>query len=126
MIEQMKIFKGNTLAFQAIDSFTEIDVELAHKFFNEKIAQGHKHVNVLICLDELKISHINVKAFMEDIIWVLRKFKQIGNIAIVAHSNILKAMVPLDSFFFDRLKKGFEERYFDITQLDEAMVFVEK
>ncbi len=125
MIEQIKIFKGNTIAIEAIDSFTETDVRLAHKFFEKKIAQGHKHVNVLIKLDEVKINHISTKAFMEDMIWVVRNLKQIGNLAIVAHSNILKALVPMDDFFFERLKKGYEERYFDISQLEKAIEFVE-
>ncbi len=58
-------------------------------------------------------------------IWVIRNLKNVGNLAIVAHSNILKAMIPMDNLFFERLKKGFEERYFDVSQLDKAIDFVE-
>lgn len=89
------------------------------------IPKGHKHINVLIKLDEVKINHISTKAFMEDIIRTLRNLKQIGNIAIVVHSNIGKALVPMDNFFFERLKKGYEERYLDISQLEKAIEFVE-
>jgi hypothetical protein len=32
-------------------------------------------VNMLVKLDELKVSHSSVKAFMEDIIWTLRHYK---------------------------------------------------
>jgi len=124
MIEKLKTFKGNSLAFEIIDGFTETDEKLAQKFFKEKIDEGYDHVNVLIKLDEMKISHSNTKAFMEDTIWVLRNYEQIGNIAIVAHSKILKALVPIDNFFFERLQKGYQERYFDISQLDEAFKFV--
>ena len=81
-------------------------------------------VNVLVKLDELKISHSSVKAFMEDIIWALRNYKQIGHLAIVAHSNVLKALVPIDNLFFQRASKGRYERYFDVSQMDEAMRFV--
>ena len=124
MIEQLKTFKGNSIAIEVIDGFTETDEKLAQKFFNEKISQGHKVVNVLVKLDELKISNSSTKAFMEDIIWTLRNYKQMGNLAIVAHSNILKALIPFDNFFFERLQKGYEERYFDVSMLDKAMVFI--
>jgi hypothetical protein len=58
-------------------------------------------------------------------LWVLRNLKHVGNLAIVSHSNILKALIPIDNIFFERLKKGFEERYFDISNLDKALYFIE-
>lgn len=124
MIAQLKTFKGNALAIEAIESFTETDIKLVHKFFEEKRAQGHEHINVLVKLDELKINQINTKKFMEHIVWVFRNLDQIGNIAIVAHSNILKALIPMDNFFFERLKKGYEERYFDRSHLEKAFLFI--
>ena len=125
MLEQIKTYEGNTLAFEVIDGFTETDEKLAQKFFQEKVDQGYEHINVLMKLDEMKISHSSAKAFMEDTIWVLRNFKQLGNLAIVAHSKIVKALVPIDNLFFERLQKGYDERYFDISQLDEALKFIE-
>ena len=125
MIEQIKTFEDNTIAIEAIESFTETDVQLMHKFFEGKLAKGFDHVNVLIKLDEVKINQINTKAFFEHVIWVLRNLKNVGNLAIVAHSNILKSLIPLDNVFFKRLKKGFEERYFDVSQLDKALDFVQ-
>ena len=125
MIEQIKTFKGNTIAIEAIKSFTESDAKLMHKFFEEKLNNGFEHINVLIKLDEIKISQINTKAFFEHMIWVIRNLKNVGNLAIVAHSNILKSLIPIDNIFFERLKKGFEERYFDISHLDKALDFVE-
>ncbi len=124
MIEQIKTFDGNTIAIEAIDSFTETDAQLMHKFFEQKLNKGFEYVNVLIKLDEIKIDKINTKAFFEHVIWVIRNLENVGNLAIVAHSNILKAMVPLDNVFFKRLKEGFEERYFDISQLEKALDFV--
>ena len=125
MIEQIKTFKGNTIAIEAIESFTETDVKLVHKFFEEKLNNGFNHVNVLVKLDEIKINQISTKAFFEHMIWVLRNLKNAGNIAIVSHSNILKSLIPIDNIFFERLKKGFEERYFDVSHLDKALDFVE-
>lgn len=125
MIEQIKIFEGNTIAIEAIESFTETDAQLMHKFFELKLNKGFKQVNVLVKLDEIKINQINTKAFFEHMVWVIRNLENVGNLAIVAHSNILKAMIPLDNVFFERLKKGFEERYFDVSQLEQALHFIE-
>ncbi len=125
MIEQIRKFDKNIMAFEAIESFTKADVQIAHKLFEKKLSEGFPHIDVLVKLDELKIGKVETKAFFEDVLWILRNIESIGNIAIVAHSNILKALVPLDDFFFERLKKGFQERYFDVSQLDEAFYFIE-
>lgn len=124
MIEQIQKFKTNTLAFEIIGGFDETDEKLAQKLFQEKLKEGFDHVNVIFKLDEMRLSHSSTKAFMEDTIWAIRNFKHIGNIAIVAHSKILKPLVPIDNFFFERLQHGYEERYFDVSQLDKAIAFV--
>lgn len=124
MIEQIKTFDTNALAFNIIDGFTETDEKLAQKFFEEKIDSGFATVNLLVKIDEYKISKTDTKAFFEDAIFTIRKFKNIGNLAIVGHSKILKALVPIDNFFFERLKKGKKEQYFDVSQLNEAIEFI--
>ena len=125
MIEQLKTFEGNTLAFEVIDGFSETDEKLAQKLFQEKLNKGFDCVNVLVKLDEIKMKRSSVKAFMENIIWTLRNYKQMGHLAIVAHSKILKALIPIDNLFFERASKGRYERYYDISQFEEAMKFVE-
>jgi phosphosulfolactate synthase (CoM biosynthesis protein A) len=125
MIEQIKVFKdSNILAIEVIDGFTETDEKLCQKFFKEKIDQGFQQINVLVKLDEMKISKSSTKAFFEDIIWSIRHYKNLGHLAIVAHSNIVKALVPIDNVFFERASKGKQERYFDVSDMDEAMAFV--
>ena len=123
MIEQIKTYETNALAIEVIDGFTETDEKLVQKLFMEKLEKGFDKVNVLIKLDEMKISKSSTKAFFEDTVWTLRNYKKIGHIAIVAHSNILKALVPIDNLFFSRLSKGSQERYFDISQIEEAFAF---
>ncbi|RIV69916.1 STAS/SEC14 domain-containing protein [Flagellimonas aequoris] len=125
MIEQIKTFEDNVLAIEVIDGFDETDEKLCQKFFDEKLEKGFATVNVLVKLDELKIAHSSTKAFMEDIIWTLRNYKKMGHLAIVAHSKILKALVPIDNLFFQRASKGRLEQYFDVSQMDEAMAFVQ-
>ncbi len=125
MIEQLKIYDNNVLAITVIDGFTMTDVKYCQKLFNEKLEKGFEKINLLVLLDEFKISHSSTKAFFEEMILILRNYKKLRHLAIVAHSNILKAYVPIDNFFFSRLSKGSEERYFDISQMDEAMAFVD-
>lgn len=125
MIEQIKTFDNNVLAIEVIDGFNENDEKLCQKFFEEKIEKGFDQVNVLVKLDELKLSHSSAKAFMEDTIWTLRNYKKMGHLAIVAHSKVLKALVPIDNLFFHRASKGRLERYFDASQMDDAMAFVQ-
>jgi len=124
MLEQIATFENNVLAIEVIDSFTEADEKICQKFFIEKLEKGFNQVNVLVKLDEMKVNHIQTKAFMENIIWALRNYKSIGHLAIVAHSKILKALVPMDNLFFQRAKEGRLERYFDVSQMEEALAFV--
>lgn len=124
MLEQIKTFQSNSMALEVIDGFTEADAKICQKWFQQKLDQGFEQVNVLVKLDELKLSHSSAKAFMEDIIWELRHYKQLGHLAIVAHSKIIKALVPIDNLFFERASKGRQERYFDISQMDEAYRFI--
>lgn len=124
MIEQIKTFEGNALAIEIIDGFTETDELLCQKFFAEKLEKGYKQVHVLVKLDELKISHTSVKAFMEDTIWAFRNYHKLGHLAIVAHSNILKALVPIDNLFFQRAAAGRYEQYFDVSRIDDAFLFI--
>ncbi|HEX5026565.1 MAG TPA: STAS/SEC14 domain-containing protein [Agriterribacter sp.] len=124
MIEQIKTFNNNILAFEVIGGFTETDEKIAQKFFNEKLAQGFDKVNILVKIDEFKIAATEAKAFFQDIIFVLRQYKHLGHLAVVAHSKIMKALVPIDNLFFERASKGRAERYFDISRMDEAWAFV--
>lgn len=124
MIEQLKTFPGNVLAVEVIDGFTEADEHICQKWFQAKREAGAAQVNVLVKLDEMKISGIRIKAFFEDVVWALRHYEHLGHLAIVAHSNVLKALVPVDALFFQRTSKGRHERYFDISRMEEAMAFV--
>lgn len=124
MIEQIKTFEGNALAIEVIDGFSKTDEKLLEKFFEEKFKDNAAPINLLVQLDEVKVSKSSLKAFMEEVIWLLRNYKHMGNIAVVAHTKILKALVPIDNFFFERLQKGYHERYFDLSQIDEAFEFI--
>ena len=124
MVEQLKIFDTNVLAIEAIGGFTMTDEKFYQKLFKNKLEQGFDQINVLVKLDEVKVSKSEIKAFFEDILFLMRNYKKMGHLAIVAHSNILKILVPIDNLFFERASKGRLERYFDVSQMEEAMEFV--
>lgn len=124
MISQIKTFESNVLAIEVFEGFTKADEKICQKLFKEKLKHGFEKVNILIKLDEIKISKSSTKAFFEDILWSLRHYKKLGHLAIVAHSNIVKVLVPIDNLFFERASKGRYERYFDASQMEEAMMFV--
>ncbi len=124
MIEQFKVYDTNVLVLEVKDGFKEVDEQLFEKLVKDKLNQGHDIVHVLVKMDKMKISQTSIKAFFEDIVWWLRNFNHVGHLAVVAHSNIIKALIPIDKLFFERASKGRIERYFDISQLDEALEFV--
>lgn len=124
MVEQIRTFETPPLAITVIDSFTENDETMCQKWMEEKLAKGFDQVNILIKIDEMRISGSSAKAFLEDGLYILRKYKSMGHIAVLAHSKILKALIPIDNLFFERASKGRQERYFDISQLDEAFEFL--
>lgn len=125
MLEKLATNKGNVLAIEIIDGFTETDGKLCQKFFQQILDEGFEQVNLLVKLDEMKVGQSSIKAFMEDSLWVLRNFNNLGHVAIVAHSSVWKAMVPIENMFFERASKGRDERYFDISQMEEAFKFVD-
>ena len=125
MIQQLKTFDKNILAIEVIEGFDETDEKLCQKFFEEKRKHGFDQINLLVKLDEMKVSQSSIKAFFEDALWALRNYKHLGHLAIVAHSKVVKALVPVDNLFFERSSKGREERYFDVSQMDKAWNFVQ-
>lgn len=110
MVELMETSGKCSLAIEVIDGFIENDEITCQKWFEEKIQSGCTQVSVLVKLDQMKICQTSTKAFMEDIIWSLRNYKKMGHLAIVAHSNIVKALVPIDNLFF------FSGRAKDVTK----------
>lgn len=124
MISQLKSFENNVLAIEVFDGFTKEDEKICQKLFEDKLKRGFTKINVLVKLDEMRISKSSTKAFFQDILWSLRNYKKMGHLAIVAHANIVKALVPIDNVFFQRASEGRYERYFDISQIEEAMMFV--
>lgn len=53
----------------------------------EKLNQRFDHVNILVKIDEMKISGSSAKAFFEDTLYIIKNYNNMGHIAVVAHSK---------------------------------------
>lgn len=125
MIKQIKTFNGNALALELTDAFTELDAQMIEQLFEEKLNSGYSHVNLLIKVENLSVlKHMSLKAFLEGELWGIRHFGKIGRCAVVAHSDIIKSVVKVENKVLQLVNAAFEERYFDTTQLEEALQFV--
>ncbi|MDI3320682.1 STAS/SEC14 domain-containing protein [Pinibacter soli] len=125
MLKEIKPFKGNSLAFELTDTFTEEDSGLIKQLFEEKLNNGAAHVNLLIKFENLSVMwHMNLKAFLEGEIWGFRHFNKIGRCAVVAHSDVIKSVVKVENKILHLVNTAFEEKYFDTAQLNEALQFI--
>jgi len=125
MLKQIKIFNGNSLALELTDTFTEDDAHLIKQLFEEKLDNGASHVNLLIKVEDLSVMrHMNLKAFLEGELWGFRHFRKIDRCAVVAHSDVIKSVVKIENKVLHLVNAAFEEKYFDTTELDEALKFI--
>jgi len=126
MVEQLEVFENNVLALEAYGGFTEVDEKYCQKLFSQKLEIGFDKINILIKIDELKITKSSLKALLEDLVWAMRNYKKMGRLAIVANSSIIKKLVEIDNLFFANKKEGRIEQYFNITEMKQALEFVNK
>ena len=124
MIEQLKIFDNNTLAVEVVNGFTEADEKLGAKLIQNKLNEGYDHVNILIKVDEAELSESDIKALFEESKFLLNNVQHLKRIAVVGDSKWLKSLVPVDRFFFKQMNHSGEEKYFETSQLNEALAFV--
>jgi hypothetical protein len=125
MLTQIKTFKGNAIAIEITDRFTENDTSLIKQLFEEKFSDGYQHVNILVKVQDMSImKNIDFKAFWNGEIWGIKHFGKIGRCAVVAHSDFIKSAVNIESKILHFFNNALEEKYFDTTQLDEALRFI--
>ena len=125
MLKQIKMFKGNALALELEETFTEADALLIKQLFEEKLNQGYKHINLLIKVKDLSVlKHMEMKAFFKGEIWGFRHFGNIGRCAVVSHSDLIESIVKIENKVLHLFNSALEEKYFDTEQLDEALKFI--
>jgi hypothetical protein len=125
MINQLKTFKQNALALEMQGTFTEADDLLIEQLFEAKLAEGFEHVNILIKVKDLSVlKDMNLKAFLQGELWGIKHFGKIGRCAVVSHSGMMETVVKIENKVLQLFNSALEEKYFDETQLDEALKFI--
>lgn len=124
MIKKLESEKEYVLAVEIVNEYVHADVEQCKAWMEEKFNAGIERINFLVKVDKLPITHISCRAFWEDGIYALRHIKNMGHLAIVAHSKLDKILVGMDGLIFNRMGKGLKEQYFDVADMDKAWDFV--
>ncbi len=124
MLKILETAKDNVLGFELIRDYSMEDEQLIEEYFNELLAKDVGKINMLIKINELNVSHVTLKAFFADGAFTVKNIKHCGHIAIVGHSKIQKMMVSYAARIFNRKKKGLEEKYFDVEEMDAAWEFM--
>ena len=123
----LKILDGaseKAIAVEIIDGYQTKDEKTIEKLFAEKVAAGHKQVNLLVKIDQLSLSESSWKAMWNDGVYAMKHMGQCGRIAIIGHSKTEEFLIKADNFFFENKKKDRAEKYFDVADIDEAMGWV--
>lgn len=125
MINQIKKFEKNALALELLDTFTEADALLIEQLFEEKLNEGYKHINILIKVKDMSVlKDMDLKGFLKGELWGIKHFGKIGRCAVVSHSGFMESIVKIENKVLHLFNAALEEKYFDETQLDEALKFI--
>lgn len=125
MIKQLKKFDKNALALELLETFTEADALLIEHLFEEKLNQGYQHVNILIKVKDMSVlKDMNLKAFLQGELWGIKHFSKMGRCAVVSHSDLMESVINIENKILRVFNSALEEKYFDETQLDEALTFI--
>ncbi|UOK41701.1 MULTISPECIES: STAS/SEC14 domain-containing protein [Flavobacterium] len=125
MINQIQKFEKNALALEIQGTFTEADALLTEHLFEEKLKEGYKHVNILIKVKDMSIiKDMELKGFLKGELWGIRHIGKLGRCAIVSHSDFIESVVKIENKILHLFNSALEEKYFDNSQLDEALKFI--
>lgn len=125
MVNQIQKFRKNALALELTETFTEADASLIKNLFEEKLKEGYQHVNILIKVKDMSVlKHMNLKGFLEGELWGIKHFGKIGRCAVVSHSGFMESVVKIENKILHLFNSELEEKYFDQSQLDEAIQFI--
>lgn len=125
MINQIKEFKDNAIALEILGTFTEADALLIERLFEAKLNKEYDHVNILIKVKDMSvIKDMKLKGFFEGELWGIKHFGKIGRCAVVSSSDFMKSVVNIENKILHLFNPALEEKYFDETELEEALKFI--
>lgn len=115
MIKILERSKGNVFGFETSGEISESDVESVAAKLDEAIEKYGK-ISWLIVLKTTK--YTGLRAMYEDMKWVTKNVRHFDRMAVVGDRKWEELLVKADGFVFG-------EKYFDISQLDDAWEYVE-
>jgi len=115
---------GSVLGVEISERYTKEDVEALKKVFEEKLAAGHDRVNVLVKVDKLDLTKVDLGAFIKDSRYALGHMKQLRHIAVVGHSKLQSFFIKADNVILGKENEELIERYFDVADIQAAWDFV--
>lgn len=121
MIQELPRSYENNLAFE-ITGTVSPEEEKSWIARLDVITDTYEKFNVMMVLGE-NVSW-GMESGLSDIKWVIKHMDKFNKIAIVAESDVWKWLIKVDSFFAKFV--GINEKYFDVSQLDEAWDWVRK
>ncbi|WFB36202.1 STAS/SEC14 domain-containing protein [Kiritimatiellota bacterium B12222] len=119
MITKLAESEGATLGLEVSG---KIDLIEEKKWIGivETLIQEHDRINILVVRGG-KLGY-EFKAAYEDLKWTFKHLKHIHKIAIVSESNVLAALVAMDSPFAQTV--GISEKHFKTSNLQDAWQWV--
>ena len=113
-----------TIAVEISDKYTVKDEKEIEKMFKEKIPEGHDKINLLIKINDMKLSKSSWKAMWNDGMYAIKHLKNCGRIAVVGDSKIEAFLVKADNAIFGNKKVGTYEKFFYVIDFNKAFDFV--
>ncbi len=115
MLKLLERSKGNVLGFEATGEISVDDIEGVETIAEKTIAEYGKF-SWLMVMETTR--YISLKALYEDMMWLIKNLRHFDKMAIVGDKKWEELLIKADGLVFG-------EKYFDISQLEEAWEYVE-
>ncbi len=115
MIKILEKSKGNVLGFYVTGEISPEDIESVEVVADKAIAE-HGKINWLMRMETTR--YTSLRAMYEDMMWLLKNLKHFDKMAIVSDKKWEELLIKTDGLVFG-------EKYFDVSQLEEAWKYIE-
>lgn len=115
MITLLERSKGNVLGFEATGKISPEDIESVAGIADKAIAEYGK-ISWLMMMETAR--YTSLRAMYEDMMWLVKNLKHFDKMAVVGDKKWEELLVKADGLVFG-------EKYFDVSQLEEAWSYVE-
>ena len=115
MLKMLDRSKGNVFGFEVEGKITAAEIE-AGAAMMDKVIQEYGKISWLMVWKTTQ--YPSCKAMYEDASWLLKNMKHFDRMAIVGDKKWEEMLVKADGLVFG-------EKYFDISQLEEAWQYIE-